>query len=554
MTALRIALAQIDPAIGDLAGNAAKIVSAAQRARDAGARVVLFPELAITAYGPKDLLDRPAFVDDVEAAVAELALELPHDVVAIVGAPTRAMDGIGRDVRNSMLVITGGHVQQVVHKRLLPTYDVFDEDRWFEAGDLPSIVVVDGVKLGITICEDAWNDVTVMRGRVYQGNPVERCIAEGADVIVNLAGSPFTRTKRLGRVAMLEAIAQKHGKPVVMVNQVGAHDDLIFDGCSIVIGPDGSTWARAAAFAEDLLITDLAPGGPVAAWPETDEAAVIDAIALGIRDYCARCGIQRAVLGLSGGIDSALVACLAARALGPENVLAVAMPSRFSSEHSVTVARELAEALGIGFQIVPIEPIFAPYDQLLAAPLAALGPAPAGDVTFENVQARLRMTILMAVANRAGAILLNTGNKSEVACGYCTLYGDMAGGLAVISDLWKTFVYSVSREINRQAGRAVIPESTLTKPPSAELRPDQTDQDTLPPYDVLDAILARLIEDHRSSADVIAEGFDEATVRRVSRMVRLAEHKRRQMPPGLIVTKKAFGPGRRIPIAQRWSY
>jgi NAD+ synthetase len=329
---------------------------------------------------------------------------------------------------------------------------------------------------------------------------------------------------------------------------------LIFDGCSLVLGPDGSTWARAAAFAEDLLISELAPGGPCRDGPESDEAAVIEALALGIRDYAARCGLGKALLGLSGGIDSAVVACLAVRALGPDRVLGVAMPSRYSSEGSVRDARALAENLGIGFHVVPIEPVFAPSHELLRAPLDAIGPAREGDVTFENIQARLRMTILMALANRAGALLLNTGNKSEIACGYCTLYGDMAGGLAVISDLYKTFVYRVAAEINRQAGRELIPRAIMTKPPSAELRPNQTDQDTLPPYEILDAILERLIEGHQSSAEIAQAGFDPQLVAKVARMVQLAEHKRRQMPPGLIVSSKAFGPGRRVPIASRYTY
>ncbi|UJR86569.1 NAD+ synthase [Sandaracinus amylolyticus] len=554
MKPLRIALCQLDYAIADLDGNLAAIVDAARRAKEGGAKVAFFSELAITAYGPRDLLERPSFIDAVERACETLARALPPDLVCLVGAPTRATGGIGRDLHNSVLVMRDGRIAQVIHKQLLPTYDVFDEDRWFEAGTSDPIVDVGGVKLGITICEDAWNDVTVMRGRRYQGNPVDAVVRAGADVIVNLAGSPFTLTKRAGRSAMLAAIAEKHARPVVMVNQVGGHDDLIFDGCSLVLGPDGATWARAAAFAPDVLVCDVAPGGPQRAWPETDEAAALDALALGVRDYAARCGMKSAILGLSGGIDSALVAAIAVRALGPDRVLGVAMPSRYSSEHSIADARALATNLGMRFEVVPIEPIFAPYDDLLRAPLAALGPTPADDVTFENVQARLRMTILMALANRAGAMLLNTGNKSEVACGYCTLYGDMAGGLAVISDLYKTFVYRVSREVNRQAGREIIPESTLTKPPSAELRPDQTDQDTLPPYDVLDAILAQLVEGQRSTREVVEAGFDPAVVARVARMIKIAEFKRRQMPPGLIVTKKAFGPGRRIPIAQRWAY
>ena len=549
---MKFALAQIDPAIGDLAGNTSKIVSMAERAHAAGARVVVFPELALTAYGPRDLLDRPAFMRDVIAATDALAAKLPKEIVAIVGAPTRREDDIGRGLRNSAIVYEGGRIRQIVHKRLLPTYDVFDEDRWFEAGSEPGIVVVDGMRLGISTCEDMWNDVTLMRGRRYVVDPIADLVKAGVDVLVNLSGSPFTLRKREGRGLMLAEIARTHRLPVVMANQVGAHDDIVFDGTSAIYGPDGSLWAQAPSFREELVVAELAPGGPVHALPVTDEAAILDALTLGVRDYAQRCGIKKAVIGLSGGIDSALVACIAARAIGAENVHGIALPSRYSSEGSITDARALAEAVGMPFQIVSIEPLFAPYHQVLPGPLATLGAVPEGDVTFENVQARLRMTVLMALANRMNAIVLNTGNKSEVACGYCTLYGDMAGGLAVIADVFKTMVYRVSRELNRQAGRELIPESTLTKPPSAELRPNQTDQDSLPPYDVLDAILAQLVEEQRAPEEIIASGFDEATVRRVCKLVRISEHKRRQMPPGLIVTHKAFGPGRRVPIAQRW--
>lgn len=556
---LRVALCQLDLAIGDLPGNLALIVDAAERAKKEGAQIALFSELAITAYGPGDLLDRPAFVEETWRACEVLATRLPPDLVCLVGAPTPAAPKgercLGRELHNSVLVYREGRIAQIIHKTLLPTYDVFDEDRWFEpAHEGDAIVSVDGVKLGITICEDAWNDDCELEGRRYAKNPIENVVRAGADVIINLAGSPFTRAKREGRPKRMQAIARRHARPLVMLNQVGAHDDLIFDGSSFVMGPDGEIWARAASFESDVLVCELAPNGPMHAWPDTEEAACIEALTLGIRDYAARTGIAKAVLGLSGGIDSALVAALAARALGPENVIGVAMPSRYSSEHSIEDARALASALGIHFDLVSIEPVFAPYADLLRAPLESIGPEPSRDVTFENIQARLRMTILMAIANRAGALLLNTGNKSEVACGYCTLYGDMAGGLAVISDLPKTFVYRVAREINRQAGRALIPERTLTKPPSAELRPNQTDQDTLPPYDVLDAILELMIERHRSTREIIEEGFDGATVNRIGRMVRLAEHKRRQMPPGLIVSDKAFGRGRRVPIAQRYAY
>ena len=554
MSALRVALGQIDPAIGDLVGNAAKIVSMTERARADRADVIVFPELALTAYGPRDLLDRPDFVRDVQRAIEALASALPEDIVAIVGAPVARSESIGRSLHNSAVVYEGGRVRQIVHKRLLPTYDVFDEDRWFESGKEPGIVEVRGVKLGITTCEDAWNDVSVMRARRYAANPIADVIALGADVLVNLSGSPFTTTKRLGRAEMLAAIAKKHARPLVMANQVGAHDDIVFDGTSAIWGPTGDLWARAPSFREALVVADLASGNvdAIHAVPESEEAAILEALTIGVRDYAQRCGMKKAVLGLSGGIDSALVACIAARALGAENVHCVALPSRYSSEGSITDARALAEALGTPFEIVSIEPLFAPYHDVLPAALATLGAASESDVTFENVQARLRMTVLMALANRMNGLLLNTGNKSEVACGYCTLYGDMAGGLAVIADVWKTMVYRVSREVNRQAGRAVIPESTLRKPPSAELRPNQTDQDSLPPYDVLDAVLALLVEERRAPEEIVLAGYDDATVRRVCRMVRLAEHKRRQMPPGLIVSHKAFGPGRRMPIAQRW--
>ena len=391
-----------------------------------------------------------------------------------------------------------------------------------------------------------------MRGRKYTVDPIDEVIQAGAKVIVNLSGSPFTLGKRVGRAAMLAAIAKHHALPIAMVNQVGGHDDLVFDGQSGIWGPDGTTWAQAPAFREAVLTTDLAPGGPIEGLPLGEEAAILEALTLGLRDYARRCGITKVVLGLSGGIDSALVACIAVRALGAQNVHAVAMPSRYSSEGSVVDARALAEPLGVHFSIVPLEPLFLPYHEVLPPALDALGPAPPGDVTFENIQARLRMTILMALGNRMGAMVLNTGNKSEVACGYCTLYGDMAGGVAILADVFKTKVYGVAREVNRQHGGVLIPESTLTKAPSAELRPNQTDQDSLPPYDVLDAILERLVEQQESPARIVAAGFDEKVVADVVRLVRTSEHKRRQMPPGIIVTGKAFGPGRRVPIAQRY--
>jgi NAD+ synthetase len=405
----------------------------------------------------------------------------------------------------------------------------------------------------VTICEDIWNDVDVeIRARRYEDNPIADLRAAGAELIVNLAASPFTLAKRVARSDMLAGVARKHDVPIVFVNQVGGNDDLLFDGASAIYGPDGSIWARAAAWAEDLVVADVAPGGEVKAHPSTDEGAALEALSLGVRDYARKCGFREAVLGLSGGIDSALTAVIAARALGPENVLAVAMPTRYSSKGSLTDSEALVRALGIGYRVIGIDDVFQSYIDEIGPHLDALGPAPANDVTFENVQARIRCAVLMAISNRFGSLLLTTGNKSEIAVGYCTLYGDMAGGLAVISDLPKTFVYRVSSEVNREAGREIVPRAILEKPPSAELRANQTDQDSLPPYEVLDPILELYVEDGCAIDDIVARGHDEATVRRIVRMVRINEYKRRQMPPGLIVTKKAFGPGRRYPIAQRY--
>lgn len=550
---MKVALCQIDPTVGDIDGNVERILDAARRASAGGARLAVLPELAITGYPPRDLLERERFVDDNLRALERVAEGAPADLVLLAGFVDRARASVGRSLRNAVAVIAGGGVAQVIHKRLLPTYDVFDEDRYFEPGDRSEPIDVDGTRVGVTICEDIWNDVDVeIRARRYADNPIADLRAAGAQLIVNLAASPFTLAKRIGRSSMLADVARKHEVPLVFVNQVGGNDDLLFDGGSAIYGPDGSVWARAAAFREDLLIAQVCEGGEVREHPETDEAAALDALALGVRDYAHKCGFREVVLGSSGGIDSALTAAIAARAVGPDNVLSVAMPTRYSSKGSLTDAKGLASMLGIRFRVIGIDDIFQSYLDEIGPHLEALGPPPPEDVTFENVQARIRCAVLMAISNRFGMLLLTTGNKSEIAVGYSTLYGDMAGGLAVISDLPKTFVYRVGREVNRQAGRHVIPESILTKAPSAELRDNQLDQDSLPPYDVLDSILERYVELGRSIDDIVGEGFDEATVRRVVRMVRVNEYKRRQMPPGLIVTRKAFGPGRRYPIAQRY--
>jgi len=548
---MRIALCQIDPVVGDLEGNVRRILDVTHRAEAAGARLALLPELAVCGYPPRDLLETPRFVDDTLEALAKLAAQVPRGLVVLVGVASRSDAEKGRRLHNSAAVIRNGAVERLVHKRLLPTYDVFDEDRYFERGETSEPIDVDGVRVGVTICEDVWNDVDMpISSRRYRDNPVADLVARGAEVIVNLAASPFTLTKRAGRGSMLAGIAQHHRVPLAFVNQVGGNDDLVFDGSSALYGPAGETWALGAAFEEDLIVTDLGPGGPVREHPRTDEGAAVEALVLGTRDYAHKCGFGRALLGLSGGIDSALAACIAAEALGAGNVLGVGMPTRYSSQGSIDDARSLAEALGIGFRVITIDPLFQAYLDGLGPHLEALGPAPDSDVTFENIQSRIRCATLMALSNRFGSLLLTTGNKSEIAVGYCTLYGDMAGGLAVISDLPKTFVYRVAAEVNRRAGRSVIPESTLTKVPSAELRPDQTDQDSLPPYEVLDAILQLHVQEGMSVSEIVSAGFDAGIVRRVVHMVRTAEYKRRQMAPGLIMTGKAFGPGRRYPIAQ----
>ncbi len=553
---MRVALCQIDPVVGDLDGNARKIRDFAERAAAAGAALAVFPELALVGYPPRDLVDRPGFVRDIQAALRTLSAALPPALTCLVGfvEVSPALNRAG--LYNAVAVIEGGRIRTVARKRLLPSYDVFDEHRYFAASDVSTLIEVAGKRVGITICEDIWADCGSLVVTRYAVNPVDDLVVRGAELIVNVAASPFTLHKREGRAQLLSEVARARSLPVVFVNQVGGNDDLLFDGQSAVFDANGKVCARAPSFEEALLVTDSDGSGEIAQVPESDATAALDALAMGTRDYVRKTGFSRVVLGLSGGIDSALTAAIATRALGPENVLGVALPTRYSSDHSLRDARELAENLGIGFREIPIEGMFAAYLNELSphldalSTLGALGEPAVNDVTFENIQARIRGNVLMAIANRFSSLLLTTGNKSEVAVGYCTLYGDMAGALAVIADLPKTFVYAASREVNRRAGRVIIPESTLTKPPSAELRPNQTDQDSLPPYDVLDAILEQYVEDHRSIEEIIAAGFDTQVVHKIVRLVKLNEYKRRQMAPGLILTRKAFGSGRRYPVAQ----
>jgi NAD+ synthetase len=455
-------------------------------------------------------------------------------------------------LHNAVALIQGGQVTQTFHKRLLPTYDVFDDSRYFTPGVLPLTFALEDTCFGVTICEDIWNDVDSSFRRAYASNPVAACVEEGAQVLINIAASPFTLAKRHGRATMLAEFARKNARPLVFVNQVGGNDDILFDGASAAFGPTGNTLQQAHAFRDDMRIVDLDDAAVCTdVHGGSDESAALDALVMGTRDYAHKTGFKTAVLGLSGGIDSALVACIAAEALGNNNVLGIAMPTRYSSQGSKDDAEALARSLGIQYQLISIDRVFQTYLDELTEPLAALAAPSERDTTLENIQARIRCATLMAVSNRTGRLLLTTGNKSEIAVGYCTLYGDMAGGLAEISDLPKTFVYEVCAEVNRRADREIIPQTVIDKAPSAELRPDQRDDDSLPPYDVLDPLLEQIVEDGRSVDEIVAAGGDRQTTERVMRLVRGSEYKRKQMPPGLIVTSKAFGPGRRYPIAAK---
>jgi NAD+ synthase (glutamine-hydrolysing) len=555
---MRIALAQIDPIVGDIEGNAARVRARTEEARRQGAGLVVFPELCLSGYPPRDFLDMPEFLTRVERALADLARPAPwsREIAIAVGFPERAAGGPPPGVYNSVALIAGGKVAAVGRKSLLPSYDVFDETRHFLPAPSPTVASApDGGKpLGLSICEDIWNDKRFWDRPRYARDPIAELKEAGAGLVLNLSASPYAQGKRRLREEMIGAAARSHGTAIAYVNQVGGNDSLVFDGGSMLVGRDGKVIARAPAFEETLLLCDLDGGGPLAPAPAGDPDALADevlaALSLGVSDYVRKCGFARVVVGLSGGIDSALVACIAAQALGPGNVLGVAMPSRYSSDHSREDARAVAKSMGITFQEIPIEPMH-------AATLSVLEKALGGDLNDlagQNVQARIRGQILMALSNQLGGMVLSTGNKSELAVGYCTLYGDMAGGLCAIGDVPKTQVYALARRINARARREVIPRRTLEKPPSAELKPGQTDQDTLPPYDVLDAILAAYVEERLGLEEIVARGHDRETVRRVLNMVVATEYKRRQAAPVIKVSAKAFGEGRRFPIAQGYRY
>jgi NAD+ synthase (glutamine-hydrolysing) len=547
---MRIALAQINPTVGDLLGNTAKHLEFIARAKSAGANLVIFPELSVIGYPPKDLLLKPQFIDDNLAAVQRIASQV-QGLDVVIGYADRNSDPVGRPLRNAVAVLRDGKITSRHFKTLLPTYDVFDESRYFEPGHISekgNLFQIGSVTAGLSICEDLWNDEQLISRRLYHQNPIADLHAAGSQLLINASASPFVVDKHQFRLELFASQVKRFACPLAYVNQVGGNDELVFDGNSVIFDAQGNVIAQAKDFQEDLLLADIPGSGGRKESPSGGVESIRRALVLGLADYVRKCGFKSVVLGLSGGIDSALTAALAVEALGQQQVVGVAMPSRYSSDHSVNDAKLLAENLGISFHIVPIKTVHESYEQILRKPFAGL----AEDVTEENLQARLRGNILMAFSNKFGHLLLTTGNKSELAVGYCTLYGDMCGGLAVISDVPKTTVYELSAHINAQAGRDLIPRSTMTKPPSAELRPNQTDQDSLPPYDVLDAILHRYVELEMSTAQIIAEGYDAATVTRVIRLIDRSEYKRRQAAPGLKVTSRAFGSGRRMPIAQRY--
>ena len=546
LKSVKIALGQINPTVGDFSGNAAKIIEFSRRAQEAGAGLILFPELSVCGYPPRDLVERAAFVTQNRESAEQIA-SATKGIAVICGLVTPADSDTGKSVMNSAALLMDGKVAFIQSKMLLPTYDVFDEMRNFAPAKKQELFPFCGNRMALTICEDAWNDKQFWVKRLYTVDPVESLIKAGGNFVLNISASPFWIGKRELRRDMLASIARQHKVPVVLVNQVGGNDSLVFDGSSIVLNSEGTIIAQGRSFEEDLIFFDSQSlTGDMHEQIAGDEASAYSALVLGTRDYMRKCGFHKAIIGLSGGIDSALTAVIAAGAVGAENVIGVGMPGPFSSPGSIDDARALAKNLGIRFELLSINPAYEAYRQTLQSVFSGQKE----DVTEENIQSRARGTLLMALSNKFGAIVLSTGNKSELGVGYCTLYGDMVGGLAVISDVPKTLVYSLSEYVNSR--HPVIPIATIEKPPSAELRPDQKDTDSLPPYDVLDAILEDYIEDSRSAEQIAKDrAFDLELVRRVVRMVDRAEYKRQQAAPGLKISPKAFGYGRRFPIAAK---
>lgn len=543
---MKIALAQINPTVGDFAGNVQKILAFTRDASEAKADLVMFPELAVCGYPPADFLEKPSFVARAEEAIQEIAAATATLPIAVLcGYVSAAPQGSGKHVQNSAALLSQGKKQFSQSKMLLPFYDVFDEQRYFQPAARQENYSFAGEKLAITICEDAWNDKSYWEKRLYESDPIESLMRDGGSLILNISASPFWEGKREVRTSMLSAIAKRHRAGVMIVNQVGGNDSLIFDGSSLAIAPDGRVIAQAKSFEEDLIFVDTKEmQGELHSLDLDATAANYQALVVGTRDYVRKCGFKKVLIGLSGGIDSALVAAVAVDAVGKENVIGIGMPSQYSSTGSVDDSKRLAENLGIRFEVLPIKNIFDQYIHTLS-PLFQGLPA---DLTEENLQSRTRGMLLMALSNKFNALVLTTGNKSEMSVGYCTLYGDMVGALAVIGDVLKTKVYEICRYLNRE--REIIPEEILVKPPSAELRPDQKDTDSLPPYDILDPILQAYVERYESPEYISRTyGFPVELVRSVVKLVERSEYKRQQAAPVLKVTPKAFGMGRRFPIA-----
>jgi NAD+ synthase (glutamine-hydrolysing) len=543
---VKIALGQINPTVGDFSGNAAKIIDFASQARAWGAGLILFPELSVCGYPPRDLVERPSFVKRNRETAEHIAANT-RGIAVICGLVTAAEAETGKSAMNSAALLKDGGVAFVQSKMLLPTYDVFDEMRNFAPAKSQSLFPFCGKQMALTICEDAWNDKHFWHKRLYTVDPVEALVQAGGNFVLNISASPFWLGKREFRREMLATIARQDKVPVALVNQVGGNDSLVFDGSSLVLNSAGAVIAQGKSFEEDLIYFDSDRlTGEIHEQIEGEEASAYAALVLGTRDYVRKCGFRQVIIGLSGGIDSALTACIATDALGPENVIGVGMPGPYSSSGSVDDARCLAQNLGIRFELLCITDLFESYRKTLRGVFAGRKE----DATEENLQARARGALLMALSNKFGAIVLSTGNKSELGVGYCTLYGDMVGGLAVISDVPKTLVYRLSRYVNSR--RPAIPQASLEKPPSAELRPDQRDIDSLPPYETLDSILEEYVEDSHTAEQIAADhGYDPALVQKVIQMVDRAEYKRQQAAPGLKISPKAFGSGRRFPIAAK---
>jgi NAD+ synthase (glutamine-hydrolysing) len=549
---MKIALAQLNSTVGDLKNNAQQILETAQQAATAGVKLLLTPELSLCGYPPRDLLLNTNFIDRMEQTLHQLAIDLPPDIYVLVGLatpnPNFTLTG-GKPLFNSIALLAAGKVQNIFHKRLLPTYDVFDENRYFTPGTEANFFNVDGIKIGVTVCEDLWNDEDFWGKRSYLINPIAELAERDIDLSINLSASPFSVGKQQVREAMLKHTAIKYDRPILYVNQVGANDDLVFDGCSLGFDRTGNLVCRGEAFKPDLLTIefnqsnrDLQPNN-IAPQPDSSDAEIWQALVLGVRDYIHKCGFQKVILGLSGGIDSALVAAIAAEAIGAEKVLGVLMPSPYSSEHSITDAIALAANLGISTETIPIGDLMQGFDRALEVLFENTN----FGLAEENLQSRIRGTLLMGISNKFGHLLLSTGNKSEMAVGYCTLYGDMNGGLAVIADVPKMRVYSLCNWLNKNS--EIIPQQIITKPPSAELKPGQIDQDSLPPYEILDAILDAIVCQHQSPQQIIAHNYDAQTVEKIAKLVKRSEFKRRQAAPGIKITDRAFGTGWRMPIA-----